>query len=85
MDLIEDNLIGMADAPESGQEGESRDKCECDFVVPLRGCRGRGLRGSLYDLIELDVRTSALLLLAGAANISLAQTPLRSGSRSHDG
>jgi len=40
MDLIEDNLIGMADAPESGQEGESSDKYEGDFIVSLRGCRG---------------------------------------------
>lgn len=55
MDLVEDDLVGVADAPEPGQEGESSDKSERDFIIPFRSSGGLGLRGGLRDLVELDV------------------------------
>lgn len=85
VDFVEDDLVGVADTPESGQEGECGDEREGDLVVSLGGSRARGIGSSLRELVELDFYASNLLLFAGAANIPLAETPLRGGRRGHDG
>lgn len=41
MDLIEHHLIGMGDAPESGDEGENGDHRHGKLVIPIRFSRLR--------------------------------------------
>lgn len=35
MDFIKDDLVRMADSPESSQESEERDNGEANFVIPV--------------------------------------------------
>jgi hypothetical protein len=90
VDFIEDDLLGMTDAPEPCQECQGRDNDEADLEVPL----GRRLGGLLVRLdkgIQVDVGHSrgGAVLFAGARDVSLAHAalPRRSGSGSgpHDG
>lgn len=89
VDFVKDDLVGMADAPEPGDEGQSGHYSKRNLVLPLiaiAGCGdllGRVLAG---DVLELDVGDIAsVLLLARAGDIALAYASLRRGSRSHAG
>lgn len=62
MHLVEDDLIGMADAPEPGDEGEDSHKDEGDLVFHFAVGLGR-LRLVLRYVLELDIGYSAILLL----------------------
>jgi hypothetical protein len=77
VDFIEHDLVRVADAPESGDEGQSRDDDKHDLVVAFLAGRRLG-GGSFHELIELDIRGRAVLgLLGRRANIPLAQSALR--------
>lgn len=75
MDLVKDDLIGMSDTPESCDEGRGRDQCKDDLVIAFRPrCGGNLSLGRLRDLVYLDVRDAAILiLLPGAGNVSLSK------------
>lgn len=71
MDLVKDDLSGMANSPESGNECEGCDDGECDFVFQVIGSsRAVGLC-KLVELV-LDSHGGAILLLR-AGHVSLAQ------------
>src|SRR4051812_25982533 len=89
VDFIEDDLVRVADAPESGDEGQQGDDDEDGLVVAL-GARGGFGGGSLHQLVELDVgggTRNTLLRLLGrdAAGIPLAQSALGRRCCGHGG
>jgi hypothetical protein len=86
MDLVKDDLVGMADSPESGDEGKDGHQDEGGLVFPLiSSCRDLLRLVLSGDIFKLDIGDAALLLLAGAGDISVAYASLGRGSRSHAG
>lgn len=84
VNLIEDDLIGMADSPESSEEGEGGDGSKTKLVITLSPDRTSLLR-SLCKLVEFsfrskDRRVGALL----GGHVPLPQAALRRGTSSHD-
>lgn len=76
MDFIEDHLVGVADADESGDEGKNGDDSKDNLVIELVAS---GLTlGGLCELVELffDSRLGEVFL---ARDVSLTQAIL--GSR----
>lgn len=73
--LVKDDLVGMADTPESCDECQYGDDCQRDLVVPI-GARGR--RGGLDEFVEFGIgwSYSSIFLLAGTGHVTLAQAPL---------
>ena len=89
MNLVKDDLVGMADAPESGDKGQGRHEDEGGLELPLIASLDLvDLSGLVLarDVLELNIGDSAgVLLLACAGDIALAYASLRHGSRSHAG
>lgn len=54
MHLIEDNLAGMADTPESSHEGQDSDDNEANLVFGL-ALGSSSLSASLGKLVELNI------------------------------
>lgn len=84
VNLIEDDLIGMANSPESSEEGERGDGSKTKLVVTLSS-NGNLLLRSLCKLVEFslgrkDSRVGALL----GGHVPLPQAALRRGTSSHD-
>ncbi len=85
VDFVEDDLVGVADAPEPGQEGQACDEGECDLVVSFRAGGIDTRLACLGNCIDVGIEAGVLLQLAGAGDISLAQASLRVVWSPHDG
>ena len=84
MDFVKNNFVGMADAPESGEEGQGSDEYAYDPVVVFGSSNGRPWGGGLRGLVELNIRAGAILvLLPRADDISLPQRALGGRSGGH--
>ncbi len=83
--LIEDDLVGMADTPKSGDEGENCRHDKTDSILEIR-VLGLLLRSCLcLDLdVELGIRGGRDHRLLGAG-VALAHAALRGGSRGRHG
>jgi hypothetical protein len=85
VDFIEDDLVGVADAPEPGDEGKDGGNDKADAVLEVRLLLGLGLGDDGGGLgLGLDLE----LLLRGrrrhsplGAIVALAHAALRGGSR----
>lgn len=73
VDFVEDHLIGVANANESGDEGENGDNEEDKFVLDLAASR-RGL-GGLCKLVEFLFDSSRAKVLLGR-DVPLTQAVL---------
>lgn len=78
MYFVEDNLVGVTNAPETGQEGQSGDDGEGDPIAQLR-VRSSRFPSGFADNFNVGADTSSRLglLLGGASDIALAQAALR--------
>lgn len=84
VNFVKDNLSGMADAPEAGDETENGDESQGNLVIPF----GVGLvlgSGGLGELVELDINFGGDRLgrLFGDG-VALAQRALRRSRSRHD-
>lgn len=83
MDFVKDNLVGMADAPETCNETENGHDSQGNRVVPFDAGLLLG-RGGLDELVEFLVVGSHLGHLFGGADVALAQRGLGSCRSRHD-
>lgn len=80
--FVKNNLVGVTNAPESGDEGQDGDDEEGDPVIVLRDSLW-ALVGGLDELVELNIGGGAIFVLA-TSYATLAQGAL-GGCCSHDG
>lgn len=85
VNLVENDLVGMANSPEAGDECQDGYDGEGSLVIAL-GTNGLALCSLLYILEVHRLGALFVVLLACAGDIALAQRPLRRrGRRGHDG
>ena len=83
MNLVKDDLVGVADAPETGDEGQHRDDNKCNLVVALIVDLGL-LLGALSEPLNLGFgRRDGRVGLLG--DVPLPQGALRRLAARHGG
>lgn len=82
MHLIEDDLVGVADAPEASEKCQRSNDGQRNLVVACRLSAGT-LSTSLGQLIELDVGSEGFLGALFGQRTSLSQAALRRRAARH--
>lgn len=81
--LVKDDLVGVANTPESSDKGQNSDDGQANLVLAL--ALASPLGAGLCKLIKLSVGVEGIVSDLLGRSAPLSQAALRRGAASHDG
>lgn len=81
--LVKDDLVGVANTPESSDKGQNGDDGEANLVLALALASSLGT--SLCKLVKLSIGVESIIRNLLGRSAPLSQAALRRGAASHDG